>query len=62
MANEREIATIPRVAYEYGRHGERARPLEPRFWAQIMPLICPLAAQTRELGLAWAPWCPAVVD
>ena len=61
MVHEREIATIPHVAYDYGRHTDRARPLEARFWAQIMPLKCPLGAWFRELGLPWAPFCPLVV-
>lgn len=62
MACERGIATFPHVAYEYGPRNDRARPLEARFWTQIMPLVCPLAAQFRELRLPWAPFCPAVVD
>lgn len=62
MAHEREIATIRRVAYEYGRPSDRAGPLDAQFWAQIMPLICPLAAHFCELGLPWALTCPAVVD
>jgi len=54
MERGRGSGAIPRVAREYGRCYNSASPLEARFWAQIMPLICP-AAQFRELGLLGRP-------